>query len=171
MTRLIPLAATAGLLALVAAGQARAAESCDALTATVIRATGASLAGRAGAGAVFRAADAERMSLDCRAPRRMVFGSLDREPSRAFFALIGQAARALTGADPDAVEVLALTLHQASLLADAPRQGVVDRAALRCETGPRDDSLAGTLTLCVLVPARPRAARRRIGLFAGAVAR
>ncbi len=175
MTRLAGIGTLAGLLVL--GGPARAAEACDALAARVIRATGASLAGRAGPGAVFRAADAERMSLDCRAPRRMVFGSLAREPDRTFFTLIGQAAQALTGARADAVAVLALDLHQDSLLADAPRRGTAGRAALRCETGPRNDSLAGNLTVCVLEhrperlmrmpkPNDPPVLRRRAGLFA-----
>lgn len=166
MTRHTRIAALAGSLALVLAGPARAADACDALTARVIRATGASLAGRAGPGAVFRAADAERMSLDCRRPHRMVFGSLAREPDRTFFTLIGQAAQALTGARADAVAVLGLNLHQDSLLAGAPRQGAAGRAALRCETGPRDDSLAGNLTVCVLVPNDAAVLRRRAGLFA-----
>ncbi|WP_375463094.1 hypothetical protein [uncultured Methylobacterium sp.] len=147
---------------LLGSGPVRA-ESCDRLTATVIRATGASLAGREAQRAVFRATDAERVSLDCRAPARMVFGSLDREPARTFYALIGRAARAVTGAAAEDVEVLALQLHQASLLADAPRQGATGRAALRCETGPRDDALAGARTVCVLVP-RPAAPRRKAGL-------
>lgn len=163
--RLTRIAALAGLLALVLDGPAQAADACDALTARVIRATGASLAGRAGPGAVFRAADAERMSLDCRKPHRMVFGALQREPDRTFFALIGQAAQALTGAPADAVAVLALNLHQDSLLADAPRRGVAGRAALRCETGPRDDSLAGNLTVCVLESNTPPVLRRRASLF------
>ncbi|MCJ2081398.1 hypothetical protein MKK49_08970 [Methylobacterium sp. J-090] len=146
-------------------GLAYAADACDALTARMIRATGASLAGRAGSGAVFRAADAERMSLACRAPRRMVFGSLAREPDRPFFALIGRAAEALTGAKAAAVEVLALTLHQDSLLTGAPRQGIAGRAALRCETGPRADSLAGNITVCILTGSGATPLRRRAGLF------
>lgn len=136
-------------------------DACDRLTATMIRATGASLAGRTGTLAVFRATDAERMSLDCRAPARMVFASRDREPAPAFYAVIGRAAHALTGADAAASEVLALQVHQDSLLADAPRQGRAGKAALRCETGPRGDALAGDLTVCVLVPNRPPVLRRR----------
>lgn len=165
MTPFMRVAATAGLLTLALNGPTRAADACDALTATMIRATGASLAGRAGAGAVFRAADAERMSLDCRAPRRMVFGSREREPQPPFFTLIGRAAQALTGASAQAVEVLALHLHQDSLLTGVPRQGVAGRAALRCATGPRADALARSLTVCALVPNRPP--RRGDGLFAG----
>lgn len=153
------------VLALIPAGPASAADACDALTAKIIHDTGASLAGRAGSGAVFRAADAERMSLACRTPHRMVFGSLAREPDRRFFALVGGAAEALTGAKAEAVETLALTLHQESLLTGAPRRGVVGRAALRCETGPREDSLAGSLTVCLVTAAEPL--RRRAGLFAG----
>ena len=147
--------------ALITAGPAAAApggpriDACDRLAAAMIRATGASLAGRAGPLAVFRATDAERMSLDCRAPARMVFASRDREPPRGYYVLIGRAARALTGAEAEASEVLALRVHQDSLLADAARQGTVGKAALRCETGPRDDALAGDLTVCVLVPNRP----------------
>lgn len=168
----------AGLLVLatVLATPARAApraprvDSCDRLTAATIRATGASLAGRAGTLAVFRATDAERMSLDCRAPARMVFASRDRDPPRGFYALIGRAAHVITGADAAAAEVLALRVHQDSLLADAARQGVAGKAALRCETGPRDDALAGDLTVCVLVPNRPPVLRRRAGLPHGGTA-
>lgn len=146
-------------------------DACDRLTATMIRATGASLAGREGPRAVFRATDAERMSLDCRAPRRMVFASADREPARGFYALIGRAARALTGADAEAAEVLALRIHQDSLLADAPRQGLAGRAALRCETGPRTDALAGDRTVCVLVPSRPPVSRRSVDLSRSTIPR
>lgn len=153
-----------------AAPRAARVDSCDRLTAAMIRATGASLAGRTGTLAVFRATDAERMSLDCRAPARMVFASLDREPAGGFYALIGRAAQALTGADAAAAEVLALRVHQDSLLADAARQGVAGKAALRCETGPRDDALAGDRTVCVLVPNRPPDLRRRAGLPHGGTA-
>ncbi|MBE7248331.1 MAG: hypothetical protein INR63_25580 [Actinomycetospora chiangmaiensis] len=145
MLRLPALIALAGMLAV---GPARAVETCDILTARVIRATGASLAGRAGPVAVFRAQDAERMSLDCRAPARMTVASLDREPSPAYFVLVGLAARALAGADAASAEVLALNLHQASLLADAPRRGASGRALMLCETGPRRDALQGDLTVC-----------------------
>lgn len=161
-------AALAALIAVAAARPAQAADACDALTAKMIRATGAALAGRVGTRAVFRAADAARMSLAC-APRRvMVFGSLDREPVRPYFTLIGLAAAALAGARPGDVEVLALNLHQASLLSGAPRQGEAGRARLRCETGPRAGDLAGDLTVCVLTPNRAAALRRRAGLSAGA---
>lgn len=153
-----------GAILLLAAVAPARADSCDRLTAKIIRATGASLAGREGPLAVFRATDAERMSLDCRALARMVFASRDREPARGFHGLIGRAARALTGAEAEAVEVLALRVHRDSLLADAPRRGVAGGAALRCETGPRGDALAGTLTICVLVPNRPPAARGKAGL-------
>ena len=156
-----------GLVALLlTAAPTQAAQSCDALTAKMIRATGASLAGRTGAYAVFRAADAERMSLDCGSPRRMAFGSREREPIRPYFALIGLAAHALTGAKADAVEVLALNLHQDSLLTGEAREGTVGRAALRCETGPRTDGLAGNLTICLLTPNRGQVLRRRAGLSA-----
>lgn len=142
---------------------ARAAEGCNGLTARMIRATGASLAGRSGSLAVFRAADADRMSLDCK-PRRMVFGAREREPDRAYFLLVGLAAKALAGAGAEEVEVLALNLHQRSLLTGAPQQGIAGPAALRCETGPREDGLADEVTVCVLVPNRPVALRRRAGL-------
>lgn len=138
------------LLAALSMPAAARADACDALAARVIRVTGASLAGRAQPGAVFRAADAERMSLDCRAPRRLVLGSLDREPIARYFALVGLAAKALAGADAARAEVLARRLHQDSLLASAPVQGREGRIALRCETGPRGDSLAGLLTVCVV---------------------
>lgn len=146
----------AGCLAggLLLAGPAQAADSCDALTAKVIRVTGASLAGRTGAYAVFRAQDAERMSLDCRAPARITLASLDREPGRAYFALVGLAARALTGTDAEQATVLALSLHQDSLLADAPRRGGTGRTLMLCETGPRSDALAGDLTVCRIASAR-----------------
>ena len=127
---------------------ARAADACDRLTARVIRATGASLAGRTGPIAVFRAQDAERMSLDCRAPAQVTVASRDRAPSPAYFSLIGQAAGALAGADPGASEVLALNLHQDSLLTGASQRGVSGRALMLCETGPRADALQGDLTVC-----------------------
>ena len=147
---------------LLAATPAAAADACDVLTAKVIRVTGASLAGRTGAYAVFRAQDAERMSLDCRSPARITLASLDREPNKAYFALVGLAARALTGADAERAEVLALNLHQDSLLADAPRRGATGRALMLCETGPRQDALAGDLTVCRIAPAAlPR--RRHAG--------
>ena len=141
------------IASLLAATPAAAADACDVLTAKIIRVTGASLAGRAGAYAVFRAQDAERMSLDCRAPARITLASLDREPGKAYFTLVGLAARALTGADAERAEVLALNLHQASLLADAPRRGATRRALVLCETGPRQDALAGDLTVCRIAPA------------------
>jgi hypothetical protein len=157
----LPTLAVASCLLPVA--PARAADACDALAAKVIRVTGASLAGRAGPHAVFRAQDAQRVSLDCRAPARITLASLDREPDRAYFALVGLAARALTGADAGNAEVLALNLHQGSLLADAPRRGGTGPAAMLCETGPRTDALAGDLTVC-----RIARARRPGGLSRGA---
>jgi hypothetical protein len=147
MLRPSVLTILAGALVLGPA-QAHAADACDALAAKVIRTTGASLAGRAGPVAVFRAQDAERMSLDCRAPARITVASLDREPPPAYFVLIGRAARALAGADPAAAEVLALNLHQASLLASAPQRGGTGRALMLCETGPRTDALREDLTVC-----------------------
>lgn len=144
-----------------------AADACDALTARMIRATGASLAGREGSRAVFRAADAERMSLDCRV-RRMAFSALEREPPRRYYALIGLAAEALTGAKPEAVEALALALHQDALVTGQPQQGIAGRAALRCETAPDADPFASPRTRCVLVPSARVGLRRRAGLPAGA---
>jgi hypothetical protein len=166
MIRCVTLAA----LALLTAAPAQGADSCDALTAKMIRATGASLAGRTGALAVFRAADAERMSLECAPRRQMIFGARQREPIRPYFVLIGLAAEGLTGASAEAVEVLALNLHQDSLLTGEPRAGAVGRAALRCETGPRADALAGNLTVCRLTPSRATILRRRAGLPAAAKA-
>ena len=152
------------LLPLSAAAPARAAGACDALTARLIRATGASLAGREGSHAVFRAADAERMSLDCARPRRMVFTALSREPSRPFYVLIGLAAEALTGAGSEAVEALALALHQEALLSGRPQRGVAGSAALRCETAPDADPFATPRTRCLLAPSTKPALRRRAGL-------
>ncbi|WP_244507765.1 hypothetical protein [Methylobacterium phyllostachyos] len=142
---------------------AHAADACDALAAKVIRETGASLAGRAGPFAVFRAEDAERMSLDCRAPARITVASRDREPSQAYFILVGRAARAVAGADPAAAEVLALNLHQASLLADAPRRGGFGKALMLCETGPRADALRDDLTVCRIAPRPGRSRSRHVG--------
>jgi hypothetical protein len=140
--------------------RSQAADACDTLTATVIRATGASLAGRIGPVAVFRAQDAERMSLDCRAPARITLASRDREPPQAYFVLVGQAAQALAGTQASAAEILALSLHQASLLADAPRRGATGRALMLCETGPRADALGDDLTVCRVAP-RPGVSRSR----------
>lgn len=141
----------------------QAADACDVLTARVIRDTGASLAGRAGPYAVFRAEDAERMSLDCRNPARITVASRDREPPPAYFSLIGRAARALAGADAAAAEVLALNLHQASLLANAPRRGDTGRALMLCETGPRTDALREDLTVCRVAPRAGLSRIRRAG--------
>lgn len=170
MIALLQRAAATALLIFLASITAQAADGCDALTARMIRATGASLAGRAGTIAVFRAADANRMSLECDKPRRMVFGALEREPRQPYFVLIGLAAQGLTGARAETVEVLALNLHQRSLLTQAPAEGRAGKAALRCETGRREDNLSGNHTVCVLVPSRPVVLRRRAGLFAVAVA-
>jgi hypothetical protein len=151
MLRLALLAALAGAPFLGAA-PAHAVDACDALTVKVIRSTGASLAGRAGPYAVFRAQDAERMSLDCRAPARITLASRDREPPPAYFVLVGRAAQALSGANASAAEVLALNLHQASLLTSAPRRGSTGRALMLCETGPRSDGLRDDLTVCRVAP-------------------
>lgn len=167
MTLSSRLAAILLPLALGVAAPAAAADACDALTARMIRATGASLAEREGAQAVFRAADAERMSLDCRM-RRMVFSALEREPGRRYYELIGLAAGALAGAKPEAVEALALALHQEALVTGLPQRGLVGRAALRCETAPDADPFASPRTRCVLVPSTRSVLRRRAGLPAGA---
>ncbi|MEG9500926.1 MAG: hypothetical protein MIN69_03510, partial [Methylorubrum extorquens] len=65
----------AGLALVFALGTAAKADSCDGLTVRLIRGTGVALAGRSGATVVFRAADADRMSLDCDTPRRLAFRS------------------------------------------------------------------------------------------------
>lgn len=168
MTRPVHLSILLLPLLLGPLSPARAADACDALTARMIRATGASLAGRTGTLAVFRAADAERMSLTCGKPPRMVFSALAREPAYPFYALIGQAAQALTGAKAEAVEALALALHQEALLTGHPRQGVAGRAALRCETAPDADPFATPRTRCILIPDPKLVLRRRAGLFADA---
>jgi hypothetical protein len=144
----------------VPAVPARAADTCDGLAARVIRKTGASLAGRAGPVAVFRAQDADRMSLDCRPPARITVASLDRQPSPAYFSLIGRSARALGGTDAARAEVLALNLHQASLLADAPQRGGTGRVLMLCETGRRSDALRADLTVC-RIALRPGLSRIR----------
>ncbi|MDR7039338.1 hypothetical protein J2X36_004112 [Methylobacterium sp. BE186] len=156
-------------LLLACAGPALA-DACDALAARMIRATGASVAGRQGSLAVFRAADADRMSLECRKPARLVLGSHEREPDRRFFTLVGLAAEGLAGAPRDEATVLALRLHQDSLLAGAPQEGSVGRASLRCETGPRGDGLGQNLTVCVLRPREPAILRSRAGLSPAASA-
>ncbi|CAA2144367.1 MULTISPECIES: hypothetical protein [Methylobacterium] len=154
---------------------ARATESCDRLTARMIRATGASLAGREASLAVFRAEDADRMSLDCRAPARMAFGSRDHEPAGAYFVLIGLAAEGLTGAKAGMVEILARTLHRDSRLTGMPQAGRAGNAALRCETSGQGlaDALglggpAPDITRCMLTRHRRAVLRRRAGLFDGA---
>ena len=151
------------VLAVLWAAPARA-ESCDALAARVIRVTGASLAGRAEPGAVFRAADADRMVLDCRAPARIVLGSAERRPPVGWFTLVGLAARALGRVPLREAQVLALNLNQDSLLADAPFEGRVRGIVLRCETGPRSDSLAGLASICTVTVARRPTLRRKAAL-------
>lgn len=165
--RTLVLALLLSAAAPLPASSAQAADACDRLAAKVIRVTGASLAGRGGSLAVFRAVDAERMSLDCRAPARIVIGSLEREPGPGFFALAGLAAAALTGADAADSQTLALILHQDSLLSGSPREGIAGRARLRCETGPRDDGLAGNLTVCAIAAARPAGRLRSLALSRG----
>jgi hypothetical protein len=154
---------TAAILVGLSTASAHAADVCDVLAAKVIRETGASLAGRAGFYAVFRAEDAERMSLDCRKPARITVASRDREPSPGYFVLVGRAARALAGADSTAAEVLALNLHQASLLANAPRRGDTGRALMLCETGPRSDALSEDLSVCRVAPRTGLSRIRRAG--------
>jgi len=156
-------------LALVSAGPARASpDACDVLTVKLIRLTGASLAGREGTLVVFRAADAERMSLDCRTPRQVLVSSLRREPPGAYFFLIGLAAQALVGGKPAEVETLARGLHQQTLLTGESREGRAGPVRLRCEPGDRiDGSSRGAL--CRLAPDRAPL-RRRAGLFWSAAA-
>ncbi|WP_232630795.1 hypothetical protein [Methylobacterium sp. Leaf118] len=163
-------------LALALAAPARA-ESCDGLTIRLIRGTGASLVGRIGPRVVFRAADAERFSLDCARPPRLLFHAPVREPQGSYFVLIGLTARVLTGAPEDPVEALARQLHQDSLLTGLPQLGRVGGAVLRCDPGDRPDGF-GAGTLCRVAADRsartaPAQAgrpfpRRRAGLEPGA---
>ena len=150
----------AGLPLLCALADPARADACDALTVRLIRATGAALAGRAGGLVVFRALDAERFSLDCAAPRRLLFRSDAREPPRAFFVLIGLGGRALTGASAERIEALALRLHRDSLLTGAPQLGRVGGAVLRCDPGDRPDGFSAG-SLCRLAPDRPARAKGR----------
>ena len=144
----------AGLLLSLVLTVPAGADSCDRFTVRLIRGTGVALAGRSGSTVVFRAVDADRMSLDCAPPRRLLFRSDRREPPRAFFVLIGLAAKTLTGASPEAVEALALRLHQDSLLTGEPQPGRSDGAVLRCDPGDRPDGIGGG-SLCRLAPDRP----------------
>lgn len=165
------LRAAAGLalalptLALLACAPARA-DACDALAAKMIRTTGASFVGREGSLSVFRAADAERMSLDCGAPRRMAFLSREREPDRPYYVLVGLAAGALAGARPAEAEALAVRLHQDSLLTGLPQQGRAGPVVMRCATGDRPDGFSDG-TLCRVAAARTPPSRRRAGLSGG----
>ncbi|MFY9289078.1 MAG: hypothetical protein WAP03_00015 [Methylorubrum rhodinum] len=157
-------------LAALFLGAPARADSCDGLTVRLIRATGASLIGRSGALVVFRAADADRFSLDCATPRRLLFRSERREPPGATFVLIGQAARALTGAPEEPVEILTRRLHRDSLLTGTPQLGRVGGAVIRCDPGDRPDGF-GTGTLCRVAADRPwRGLRRKAGLPAAASA-
>ncbi|MCJ2030155.1 hypothetical protein MKK50_12220 [Methylobacterium sp. J-043] len=144
----------AGLALVFALGTAAQADSCDGLTVRLIRETGVALAGSSGATVVFRAADADRMSLDCATPRRLAFRSDLREPPRGFFVLIGLAAHTLAGAPADSVETLAQRLHQDSLLTGAPQLGRVGGAVVRCDPGDRPDGF-GVGSLCRLAAERP----------------
>lgn len=157
------LRAVAGSLVLCVVAGVGHADGCDALTARLIRGTGASVAGRTGPLVVFRATDAERMSLDCGTPRRMVFRSLSRQPNRSYFVLIGLAATTLAKADAEDVETLALSLHQQTLLTGEPQQGRAGSAILRCEPTDRLDGFSDG-ALCRL--AADRGPRRRGGLSA-----
>ncbi len=148
----------AASLATLSSGPALA-DGCDALIARMIRGTGASFAGRDGALAVFRAADAERMSLDC-SRRRMVFSSLDRQPNRYYFVLIGLAAKTLLGARAGAVEDLAIRLQLAALARAQAQEGSAGSARLRCETSDRPDGFSDG-TLCRLASDRPPRHRRK----------
>ena len=144
----------ASLTLVFALGTAAQADSCDGLTVRLIRETGVALAGRSGATVVFRAADADRMSLDCTTPRRLAFRSDLREPPRGFFVLIGLAAHTLAGAPADSVETLAQRLHQDSLLTGAPQLGRIGGAVVRCDPGDRPDGF-GVGSLCRLAAERP----------------
>ena len=144
----------ASLALVFALGTAAQADSCDGLTVRLIRETGVALAGRSGATVVFRAADADRMSLDCATPRRLAFRSDLREPPRGFFVLIGLAAHTLAGAPADSVETLAQRLHQDSLLTGAPQLGRVGGAVVRCDPGDRPNGF-GVGSLCRLAAERP----------------
>ena len=144
----------ASLALVFALGTAAQADSCDGLTVRLIRETGVALAGRSGATVVFRAADADRMSLDCATPQRLAFRSDLREPPRGFFVLIGLAAHTLAGAPADSVETLAQRLHQDSLLTGAPQLGRIGGAVVRCDPGDRPDGF-GVGSLCRLAAERP----------------
>lgn len=149
------------MLALAAPSAARA-DGCDGLIARMIRETGASFAGRAGALAVFRAADAERMSLVCGRAPEMAFRSAYRAPNRYYFVLIGLSARALLGVAADRVEALALRLHRDAVETGQPQAGAAGPALLRCEASPALD-LLNPGVLCRLRASLPR---RRAELFA-----
>lgn len=158
-SRMTLRALLAGLAIAAALGTPARADSCDGLTVRLIRGTGVALAGRTGPLVVFRAADADRMSLDCAAPVRLSFRSDSREPPRPFFVLIGLAAHMLTGASAETVETLALRLHQDSLLTGAPQLGRAGGAVLRCDPGDRPDGISAG-SLCRLAADRaPRRAR------------
>lgn len=155
----------AAMISLAAPSNARA-DGCDGVIARLIRETGASFAGRAGALAVFRAADAERMSLVCGRSPEMVFRSAYRAPNRYYFVLIGLSGHALLGARAQGVEALALALHQAAVETGQPQAGIVGPVLLRCDASPALDLLTPSV-LCRLAPA-PRG--RRAELFAARAA-
>ena len=136
------------------------ADSCNTLTVRLIRGTGAALAERSGSLVLFRAIDADRMSLTCGKPPRLLLRSDWREPPRSYFILVGLAATTLAGTSTESAEALALRLHQDSLLTGEPQLGRSDGIVIRCEPGDRPDGLSAG-TLCHLAPDRPH---RRTGL-------
>ena len=167
--RAILIAGPVALGLVTVSGGPALADGCDVLIAKMIRGTGASFAGRDGALAVFRAADAERMSLNCGGARQMVFASLHRQPNRYYFVLIGLSARTLLGAQARSVEDLAIRLQLAALASGVPQEGRAGPARLRCETGDRPDGFSDG-TLCRLAADRPPKTRRKAALPAFAAA-
>lgn len=146
------------------------ASGCDALIAKMIRGTGASFAGQSGRLAVFRAADAERMSLDCGRSRQMVLASLHREPPRNYFVLIGLAAQTLLGARAASVEDLAIRVQREALASGQPQEGRAGPARLRCSTSDRPDGFSDG-TFCRLDADRGSKLRRKAALPANVPAR
>ncbi len=149
-------------LAVLALPATARADGCDALTVRLIRATGASLAGRTGPLVVFRAADAERMSLSCGRPNVVLLRSALREPNGFYFLLVGQAGHTLTGASVEAVETLAKTLHQATLLTGMVQTARLGPLDMECEPGDRPDGFHGG-ALCQITAATRRGRSRLSG--------
>lgn len=170
MCRSAPIAASVGFVLLIASLTPAQASGCDALIARLIRGTGASFAGQSGRLAVFRAADAERMSLDCGRSRQMIFTSLYRQPPRQYFVLIGSSAQTLLGARAASVEDLAIRLQMEALASGQPRQGRTGPTRLRCETSDRPDGFSDG-TLCRLFADRAPKERLKSELPATALAR